>query len=238
MECFDFCPNCEEPQRRFSEKKTFEKCPTCRHLHERIGLFNEAHIPARYSGRISKLGAFETHDELEDEIGNLSAIKMKTFRWVRKFVPKEQGLLLYGGVGTGKTHLLAAIIRDLTVERDIPARFVDFTRLVGELHGQFDEGKGEEEVLEPLCQVPVLAVDELGRGQNTEWQQSILERLIARRYNSGLTTLFATSYPVDGSEDAEFPMITLRERVGEWIFSRLHEMTEFIEIDAPDFRKQ
>ena len=50
------------------------------------------------------------------------------------------------------------------------------------------------EVLRPLLHVPVLAIDELGKERGTDWERSMLDELISRRFNSGLATLFATNY--------------------------------------------
>jgi DNA replication protein DnaC len=248
--CFDVCPACDGEEYRFTRDERgyrfAEECTVCGTLRRRIEAFNDASIPARYHDRQSTLEYFETHDSHDNEIGNLPAIKMKLFRWVRGFVPEDQGFLLHGKVGTGKTHLLAAIIRQLTLEKGIRSRFIEFTHLLGELREQFDEGRGEGAILGPLSDIPVLAIDELGKGQNTEWQLSVIDQIISKRYNRGLTTLFTTNYPLDkpkssgnnSSFTAKVTSETLRERIGERIFSRLHEMTEFVEIDAPDYRKR
>jgi DNA replication protein DnaC len=109
------------------------------------------------------------------------------------------------------------------------------------------------EIIGPLASVPVLAIDELGKERGTEWERSMLDELISRRYNGGLTTLFATNYPLtpqavptqpgrivrtaspEFQRDAE--MMSLEERVGQRVFSRLSEMCAFVRIDGPDSRK-
>jgi DNA replication protein DnaC len=253
--CFETCPACDGERYRYVRDdrgyRYAKQCPVCGTLRNRIQAFNDAHIPARYHDRRrASLELFETHDpETDQPIGNLPNIKMKLFRWVRGFEPGDQGFLLHGKVGTGKTHLLAGIVRHLTLEKGISTRFVEFTHLLSKLREQFDEGRSEAHILEPLSQVPVLAVDELGKGQNTSWQLSIIDQIVSKRYNRGLTTLATTNYPLDESSTSpphqsgtsfteKATRETLRERIGERIFSRLHEMTEFVEIDAPDYRKR
>ena len=97
--------------------------------------------------------------------------------------------------------------------------------------------------------MPVLAIDELGKGRNNAWQLSIIDEIISKRYNRELTTLFTTNYPIEDSGPSRLDSSaddyrrkatqeTLRERIGERIFSRLHEMSTFIELDAPDYRKR
>ena len=251
-ECFEECPACQGDEFEYVRDERgyryAQRCDVCGTLRERLEAFNHARIPARYHERSATLGRFQTKDPDGKPIGNLPEIQMRLFRWVRGFEPGDSGFLLHGKVGTGKTHLLAGIVRHLTLEKGISSRFVEFTHLLSELREQFDEGRGESAILGPLAELPVLAIDELGKGRNTEWQLSILDQIISKRYNRGLTTLFTTNYPLDDRHKAErsnkgsiarqATRETLRERIGERVFSRLHEMTEFLHLDAPDFRKR
>lgn len=248
--CFAECPACEGREFTYVRDERgyrfAERCDVCGTLRERLEAFNHARIPARYHDRTATLSRFETKDEGGDPVGNLPEIQMRLFRWVRSFEPGDGGFLLHGKVGTGKTHLLAGIVRHLTLEKGIASRFVEFTHLLSKLREQFDEGRGESAVLQPLSEIPVLAIDELGKGRNTAWQLSIIDQIISKRYNRGLTTLFTSNYPLDdtdsgaskGSIAKRATRETLRERIGERIFSRLHEMTDFLHIDAPDYRKR
>ncbi len=80
----------------------------------------------------------------------------------------------------------------------------------------------------------------------------MLDELISRRYNAGLTTLFATNYPLQSeapperaahvntrSRDfqREAELMTLEERIGQRVFSRLNEMCVFVRVVGPDARK-
>lgn len=254
--CFQRCPACDGHEYTYSiNEKGYEiarQCSVCGALKRRILAFNEARIPRRHSG--ATLENFETHiirpDGTQAEaIGNLNRVRFRLYNWVKGFAPGERGFLLHGPVGTGKTHLLAGVIRHLTLEKGIPARFVEFTHLLSDIKEQFDQGRGETAVLAPLINVPVLAIDELGKGRNTDWQLSIIDEIISKRYNRSLTTLFTTNYPVEetaapaGHADSlEFRRLAanshLAERVGERVFSRLFDMAAFIPIDAPDYRRR
>ena len=106
----------------------------------------------------------------------------------------------------------------------------------------------------------MLAIDELGKGRGSAFEQETLDELIASRYNAGRTTLFATNYPLEperrpvrtaasappgyratadrtaaSGKDVEL----LRERVGERIYSRLCQMCEFVELppQTQDYRR-
>ncbi|MGC4115886.1 MAG: hypothetical protein QM765_15095 [Myxococcales bacterium] len=90
--------------------------------------------------------------------------------------------------------------------------------------------------------VAVLAIDEIGKGRGSAFEMDTLDELIARRYNAGRTTLFATNFSLASEtgktgyvDPVEFERQTqslLRGRVGERIYSRLHEMCHAIEFPA------
>lgn len=248
--CFDECPACEgEGFEYYEDDKGYEyvkPCSVCGSLDARISAFNGAHIPRKYANS-SRFEDFRRLDDRGRPIGNLKEVHLRLYNFATAFTPGDQGFLLWGDVGTGKTHLLATVARYLTIDKGISTRFIEFSHLLSALRQQFDMGRGEGAVLGPLTSVPVLAIDELGKGRNNDWQLSIIDELISKRYNSGLTTLFTTNYPIEAAKmgaDADraemrrkATLETLRERVGERIYSRLHEMSDFIEIDSPDFRK-
>ena len=99
----------------------------------------------------------------------------------------------------------------------------------------------------------MLAIDELGRGRGSPFEMETLDELIARRYNSGLTTIVATNFslerersPSPGPRGFKAPAQALEERedllverIGERIYSRLCEMCDFVSLPArtDDFRR-
>jgi DNA replication protein DnaC len=98
-------------------------------------------------------------------------------------------------------------------------------------------------------------IDELGKGRNTEWEKTIADSLICGRYNRGKIIVASTNFKFqeraathqfnidlerDLSGRSEFSpdqFGSLESRVGQRVFSRLREMTAFIELTGPDFRK-
>jgi DNA replication protein DnaC len=167
--------------------------------------------------------------------------------FAKSYLAKQprKGFILKGGVGTGKTHLLAATLADLTLEAGIEARYVEISLLYATIRRGFQDGKSGGEIIGPLCDVEVLAIDELGKGRGSQFELDTLDELIARRYNAGKTTLFATNYSLAprqqsvrtaagyrSSEElqaAREPEL-LRERTSERIYSRLCEMCDFVEL--------
>src|SRR5919198_1273336 len=160
----------------------------CRHLDERIALFNATSLPATVAR-----ASFETYRAKHpDQIAAKAAAEefAKKFRHDRE----THGLLLYGPPGTGKTHILASIVRYLALEKGVSCRYVEFMLLLSEIKAAFGSNRGYLDVLGPLAQAPVLVIDELGKERGTDWERSMPDGLLSRRYNAGLTTLFATNY--------------------------------------------
>ncbi len=219
----------------------------CRHLDQRIATFNAVGIPAAVAGA--------SFDTFRGWSPSQSRAKAACERFAHGLRPDQasRGVLLHGKPGCGKTHLLAASLRWLALEKGVSCRYVEFMLLLSDIRAGFGSNRGHMEILGPLASVPVLAIDELGKERGTEWERSMLDELISRRYNSGLTTIFATNYPRDPQpvpvpaggrfhtagkdfqRDAE--QMSLEERVGQRIYSRLNEMCDFVAVDGPDYRK-
>jgi DNA replication protein DnaC len=218
----------------------------CRHLDDRINTFNAACLPASVAR--ASLDSYRPKHATQTKAKAAAEEFAKKFRADRE----AHGLLFYGRPGTGKTHLLASIIRYLTLEKGVGCRYVEFMLLLSDIKAAFGSNRGYLDVMRPLTHAPVLVIDELGKERGTDWERSMLDELISRRYNSGLTTLFATNYsdappkPQEregarvntGSKefgrDAE--ALSLAQRVGDRIYSRLREMCSLYPVDGNDYR--
>jgi DNA replication protein DnaC len=207
--------------------KGVRPCP-CRTKITRTRLLGMCNLPQRYSQ--CRL------ENYRPQKGNLTQMRALSYacRFVRDYPSVEQGLLFMGAVGVGKTHLAAAILRSL-IERGVPCLFYDFGALLRAIQQSYrpDSQTSESKMLEPVYEVEVLVLDELGGSKPTEWAQDTIRQVINTRYNDKKLTLFTTNY---GDAACDPAGETLADRIGVRLRSRLYEMCKTVLIDGPDYR--
>lgn len=213
----------------------------CHALDARMDRFDRASIPARH--------ADSTRASFKPATPRQSSVLVGVSKWLDTWRAGEEnrGLVLFGDVGRGKTHLLVAMLRELVFRHGASVRFVEFSHLLADLKSGFDHGQGASRLIDPLVAVDVLAIDELGKGRNTEFEGTVLDELVSRRYNAAGTILATTNYapsPATGRAVANAAAValgvesapTLPDRVGARVHSRLQEMCDFLEVQGPDHR--
>jgi DNA replication protein DnaC len=207
----------------------------------RLSAFDAIGIPARHAD--STLVSFVPQNrEQTAVVGQIST-------YLGAFEPgrENRGLVLYGDVGRGKTHLMVALLRDLVLRHGVTARFVEFSHLLADLKSGFDVGRGAASVIDPLVAVGVLGIDELGKGRNTEFEGTVVDELVSRRYNAARPIIATTNYAPEAATGRARPSLaaaqlgtapppTLVDRIGDRVFSRLRETSDFVPLKGADYR--
>ncbi len=140
-------------------------------------------------------------------------------------VKKGGSFFLIGDWGVGKTHLLAASVNE-AVKKGVSAVFFSVPWLLRTIREDLFSNRPIG-VMDIVCEVEYLALDDLGKEKATETVQEKLFMILDRREIEGLRTSVTSNYDPD----------TLRsEKVDGAIVSRLLGMCEVIVIEGPDHR--
>ena len=154
------------------------------------------------------------------------------------------GLLFTGNSGIGKTHLAVAVLQELAERKGVRGQFWDFQELMGEIRNSYDpETKTTElQVLQPVVEMDVLVLDDLGAWKMTDWMNDTLFYILNSRYLARRATIITTNF-IDVTPDQAAKADHLRkkeflfERVGARLRSRLMEMCLVVPIEGDDFRQ-
>jgi DNA replication protein DnaC len=252
----------DKPGQSTGEPKMVWAIPCDCTMDDRAGrTLARARVPERY--RHCDFESYEADNEIEnvsrDQLASwnrsLAQAKLVVQKFASEFpVGNEHGLLLMGPCGVGKTHLAVAALKDIVL-RGHSGIFYDYRELLKEIQDSYNpENQATEmSVLEPVLQVDILVLDDVGSSKPSLWALETVGHVLNTRYNEKRVTLLTTNY-LDaeiGSNGAAQPAgsrvigmraptieDTLTERVGKRIRSRLYEMCRTIEITAPDYRKE
>jgi DNA replication protein DnaC len=154
------------------------------------------------------------------------------------------GLLFSGDNGVGKTHLAVAVLHELVTTKGVRGQFWDFHELIREIKSSYDpETKTSElQVLEPVVEMDLLLLDDLGAWKMTDWMNDTLFYILNSRYLAKRATIITTNYQ-DADREAVLAADPLRrkeflvERIGQRLRSRLMEMCLVVKVQGDDHRK-
>ena len=143
-------------------------CPACQSL-----------VQAQRLRRLSQLEgdlATKSLENFERRRGTAEALEA-----VHRALKRKHGFLtLWGGYGTGKTHLLAALV-NRCLDDGVGAVYCTLPDALSALRQRV--GWGDCELwLEQMASVQVLALDEMDKLRLTDWAGEALFRLIDKRY--------------------------------------------------------
>jgi DNA replication protein DnaC len=176
----------------------------------------------------------------------------RAFSTARKFVdayPVDtggKGLLFVGSIGVGKTHLAVGVLRRLVQERGVKGLFYDFRQLIWNLQNSYSPqvSTNVQDLLKPVFAAEVLVLDDVGAQKPSDWAEDMFALILNNRYNEKQTTIITTNYPDlpaggGAKTDVEHAAreITLGDRIGNRMLSRLVSMCVRVEMRGEDFRQ-
>jgi DNA replication protein DnaC len=158
---------------------------------------------------------------------SLSQFPDATVRACRDAIASGSGLLVHGGVGTGKTHLAVAMLYELVSKYDhSEMQFVPVPDLLDAIRATYNGKEPDGDILKRAQEVSVLVLDDFGTDRVTDWAREKVYQIINHRYNYELTTIITTNLSPS----------KLAAHVGDRIASRLMEMCRTVKVEGEDRR--
>jgi DNA replication protein DnaC len=194
-------------------------CVSCRrlmHIKENITKYlDKAGIPPKY---------------LDCSFDNFKAANdaRHAHRICKEYIVEPSGnLFLYGGYGTGKTHLAVAIARELLLQGK-ELLFTSVPRLLFEIRKAFKQDADDTEAfyVEKYSSCPFLILDDFGLEKSTEWARQTLDYIIYERDNHLRPTVITSNFSLD----------ELTEKMDGRISSRLAGMGKVVLFKGEDYR--
>ena len=136
---------------------------------------------------------------------------------------ENRGLLLWGNIGSGKSYL-AACIANALIEREIPAKMQNLSRL---LNTGFEE---REEMMKTMLCYPLLILDDFGIERETGFSLEIIYNVIDVRYQSRKPLIVTTNLTLNAIQNAEDLKL-------QRIYNRILSMCAPIQVVGSDLRE-
>lgn len=138
----------------------------------------------------------------------IDACKRYAEKW-KQMAAKNIGLLLWGGVGTGKTFAAHCICNAL-IEQDIPAYATSLSKV---LNSGFDK----TEILKKVKTSPLAVFDDLGAERSSDYALETVFMLVDERYRSGRPLIVTTNLTL---EELKNPADISRKRIYDRILGQ------------------
>lgn len=198
----------EAEQRKLEEMRVVEGL-------RKLSLMDEKLVQARLS----------TFTETEDNARLLKIVQNYISNF-DKMLSENQGLLLWGPVGTGKSYAAAVIANEL-LDRRTSVVMTSFIKILKEV-GTFDTDNGK---IEKINQSKLLIIDDLGAERGTDYTLERVYDIIDSRYRSNKPIILTTNLTMEQMKNCD----DIRYNR---IYDRIFEMCYPVKVTGLSWRKR
>ena len=184
---------------------------------EKLERYEKSGVPERYFNEA--LDTYKITNEMQATAAKaatnfLHAVKCGEFK----------SLVLIGSAGTGKTHLACAIIREAGGKYRTAPDIVEEMRRAK----SFTANDTEADIIKYYGHVPLLVIDEIGRGIASTDEKYMLYQILNARYNTRKPTVLISNFT-----KADF-----LQYIGVAAADRLVESAEVWELKGESYRRE
>ena len=242
-ETVDELKNCKNCKGLFMCKNRLDGYVYFPEVDENNLIFN--YVPCKYQKELAK-----QEDTQENELTNArmkdiditDKKRIELIKWLKNFYDKYEkgknckGLYLHGSFGSGKTFLLACLLNELTINKNVNYELIYFPEFLRNLKEDFSLIEDKVNYLE---KVEILVIDDIGAENVTNWgRDEILGTILQSRMNNHLTTFFTSNYTIEELEQH----LALTKGVEDTmkskrIIERIKQLTTDIELISKNRRK-
>lgn len=169
--------------------------------------------------------SFDSFRKTNDNAYNLK-LCLRYANHFDEMLAKNQGLLFYGGVGTGKTFAAACIANYLLNQR-IPVIMTSFVKLLESMQG-FSED--DSALIARLNRAKLLIIDDLGAERSTDYALEKVYDIVDSRYRAKLPIILTTNLSMTELKESTDIRYTR-------IYDRIFEMCYPMQFKGQSWRK-
>ena len=168
------------------------KCPRCSGKYRTA---DRTGVPDEYREADLYKFNFEAYSEDLSKLKNLAWSMLQNFE---KWQADGKGLYLWSKTpGSGKTFLASCLAKSLMIKHDLQMRFITAPDYIAKVGDSYKRERGERDESEIYRECQLLVFDDIGTQMDKEWQRQEMFRLINRRMQERLITIFTSNLPVE-----------------------------------------